>query len=351
MLMHRQARFAPESVRLALASAAELDAVVEAADPAHGFLRAVWAEAAAPDLVAGWVAWRGDGSPLAALPLVRRKVGPLAVKEVAGCYWPFRSFPIAADASVEELVSLLSDPDLPKVVGRVWRLGPVFDNDPSVALLRMAAPLAGWTMLTRQLGTCYEIDVAALRSEGPWPRPSTMKKNRWRERKLSEIGRLAYASFTGSTWTGAERDALAEIERHSWLAKLEGGAALHFADSVQRRFWEQVASDPLVAPMLFGTILSVGGVPAAFAFGMQVGSIRYNLANNYDERFAEHSAGRTVLIRDFEQAVAAGVERISWGSGDAGYKTDMGARPGPEILDLLLVRSRALAAVIRRRWR
>jgi CelD/BcsL family acetyltransferase involved in cellulose biosynthesis len=102
--------------------------------------------------------------------------------------------------------------------------------------------------------------------------------------------------------------------------------------------------------MLFGSILSVGGEPAAFTFGLQVGTTRYQIANNFDQRFKQHSAGRTLLLKDFERAAADGVRRISWGSGDAGYKSEMGARPGPEIMDLLFVRSRLLAVPLARYW-
>jgi hypothetical protein len=44
------------------------------------------------------------------------------------------------------------------------------------------------------------------------------------------------------------------------------------------------------------------------------------------------------------------VETIGWGAGDPGYKSEMGARPGPDILDLLFVRG-PLAALARPLWR
>jgi CelD/BcsL family acetyltransferase involved in cellulose biosynthesis len=245
---------------------------------------------------------------------------------------------------------MLGMPELKRALGKVWRLGPVFDDDPAAKRLIGAAAAAGWSVLTRPLGTSFEIDVAALRSEGPWPRPSTMKKNRWREKKIAEQGALEIAHFGGTDWTEAQRDAIARIERGSWLAGLNGAAALQFGDAARRRYWETVAGDPVIAAMLFGSILSVGGVPAAFTFGLQVGTTRYHIANNFDARFKQLSVGRTLLLRDFEQAATSGIERISWGSGDAGYKSEMGAQPGPAIVDLLFVRSRPLSAVARRWW-
>ena len=68
------------------------------------------------------------------------------------------------------------------------------------------------------------------------------------------------------------------------------------------------------------------------------------------ERFAGRSPGRILLYRDFQEAVAAGIETIGWGAGDPGYKTEMGAEPGPEILDLLIVRGAVRAALARPFW-
>lgn len=350
MLMTRDAQLAPGRLHIVQASAADADAAAQGADPQHGFLRAVWSEAAAPRHVRRWAALRSDGSPLAVLPLVARRLGPLTINEVAGCYWPFRSIALAADATGGETAAMLAAPEMKRALGRVWRLGPIFHDDPAAVRLQQAAPAAGWTVLRRSLGTCFEIDVAALQADGPWPRGSTLKKNRWREKRLSEAGAVEITSFTGTNWSARHRDAIADVERTCWLAKLDSKAATQFADPAQRLYWEQVAGDPVVASMLFGSILSVGGVPAAFTFGLELGGARYHIANNYNERFAEHSAGKLLLLKDFEAAARRGIRRISWGSGDAGYKSDMGAQPGPEIVDLLFVRPAPLALPLRRLW-
>jgi CelD/BcsL family acetyltransferase involved in cellulose biosynthesis len=241
--------------------------------------------------------------------------------------------------------------EMKRALGPAWRLGPVFEDDPAAVQLRKAAESAGWAVLTRRLGTCFDIDVAALQAEGPWPRGSTMRKNRWREKQLAESGAVEFRTFSGANWTAAERDAIAEIERKSWLASLGDAAAFQFADAQRRRFWEQVSADPVIGSMIFGATLSIGDVPAAFSFGLQVGSTRYQIANNFDQRFAAASPGKVLLYKHFSQAADCAIERISWGSGDSGYKTDMGARAGPAILDLLFIRARGLAPLIQTIWR
>jgi len=346
--MRRDVQPARERLHIVPATPSDLDTAAAAADPRHLFLRGAWVAACEGARLSAIL--RGDGSALAAFGLVDRHVGPLKVREVAGSYWPFRSMAVAADAAPHEMTAMFADRAMRRVLGRVWRLGPVFADDPSANKVRQAAVASGWAVLERQLGSCFEIDMRALTAESAWPRASTLKKNRWREKKLGEIGALESRRFTGADWLAEDRDAIAGIERNSWLAT-EAGAGLQFADERQRRIWEGVAADPELAAKLCGSILRVGDTPAAFTFGLRVGPTLYQIANNYDERFAQYSPGRTLLIREFEQAARDGIERISWGSGDAGYKSEMGAQAGPEIIDLLFVRPKAAAAALGRLWK
>jgi CelD/BcsL family acetyltransferase involved in cellulose biosynthesis len=350
MLMTRRDPVPGGMRQVARGTDAELEAVTAAADPSHAFLRSAWYRASAGDRLETIVARKGGGPPLAAFPLVARRWGPLTLREVAGCYWPFRSVPLAREADAGELAVLFADRSFRRATGPVWRLGPVFDTDTAAGKLMQAAAQGGWTVLTRRLGTCFEIDLASLVAEGPWPRGSSMKKNRWREKKLAELGELEVSHFTGADWSEADRDAIAAVERNSWLARLDQRAATQFADERQRTIWERATEDPAIAAMVFGSIMRVGGTPAAFTFGIEAGCTRYQIANNFDERFAQHSAGRTLLMRDFERAAQRGIERISWGSGDAGYKSELGAAAGPEIVDLLFVRPKTLVPLLRRIW-
>jgi CelD/BcsL family acetyltransferase involved in cellulose biosynthesis len=109
-------------------------------------------------------------------------------------------------------------------------------------------------------------------------------------------------------------------------------------------------SDPLLARSLACSMLYIGGAPAAFAFTLEAGPIFHCIANGYSERFAKRSPGRVLLYRVFASAADRGFRTICWGAGDAGYKSQMGAEPGPEILDHLFLRSRPLAALLKPIW-
>jgi CelD/BcsL family acetyltransferase involved in cellulose biosynthesis len=328
-----------------------IDAAAANAAPEQAFLRAAWfraASAGAADAIT-LAGSRPDGRVLAALPTVRHGRWKFLGRSVPGSYWPFRSIPVAADASGAELESLLSDAAARAALGRVWRLGPVYESEAGAGRLVEAAAAAGWSVLERRLGTSFLIDLAAKRGDGVWPSSKTLRKNRWIESRLAEHGPLDFTTIQGTGWTDAAFDTLAAIERNSWVVKRGGDAK--FASPAQRRLWQEAVKDPALAAMMRAALLSIGGTPAAFAFSVEAGKTRHYIANGYDERFARHSVGRALLYRDFAHAIEAGCDRIGWGAGDSGYKTEMGAVPGPAILDYLMVRGPLLAAALRPLWR
>jgi CelD/BcsL family acetyltransferase involved in cellulose biosynthesis len=319
------------------------DAVAAAAHPSHDFLRWAWFEAAAPGRIQAIAAHRDGGGPIAAIPFL--PAGRFSPARIPGSYWPYRSFPVAADVTSAQMTAMLAHSSLRSALGRVWRLGPVFADDPTAARLIEAAPAGGWTALVRSLGTSFELNLATLQPKG-----ATLRKNRARERALEEIGPVEWRFFSGEEWTAADRDAIAAVEANSWLAGLGSGADTKFLDPECRRIWERAAADPAIARMLRCSLLTVGDAPVAFTFGLEVGKVRYMIANNYDGRFAKCGPGKLLLYRDFAAAAERGIARIGWGAGDPGYKSEMGAAPGPEILDLLFVRGTALAALLRPFW-
>lgn len=323
-------------------AAACLDQLAFAAE-GLGFLRAAWFEATADSSLMTLVARRPDGEPAAAIPLVARKPKAARLREVPGSYWPFRSLPLADDCSDAELQALLASPGL----GRAWRWGPVPADDPALARISGLAPGCGWTMLRRRLATTYRVDLKRLAGEGAWPSTKTLRKNRWLERRLAEHGELEFANVGGPAWNDDALDTLAAIEAESWVGD-KGDTK--FVNPAMRRVWARALRDPDLAAMLSCSILRVGGVPAAFTFSVTSGRTRYYIANGYSARFAEGSPGRILLYRDFVDAVAAGIEAIGWGAGDPGYKTEMGAEPGPELVDCLFVRGRMIGALARPFW-
>lgn len=325
---------------------AALNQAAESADPGHAFLRRAWFEAAGEELTT-LVATRADGRAVAALPSYRAKPG---LRAVPGCYWPFRSFPIAVDASDAEVAAFLSAPLTRRTLGPVWRLGPVLENDPTLARLVKVARPSGWRVLKRHAGTSYEVDIAEERKAGPWPRPSTLKNIQKQEKKLARLGSIGWRHIAGSGWGAAALDDLSQIERNSWVGSRSEGDP-KFLHPARRQGWETALADPVIAQLITAGIILIDGEPVSFSFGINAGRTRYSIATSYDERFAKHSPGYVTGYRTYFEAVEGGVDLLNLGTGDGGAKSSMGAAPGPDMVDCLFVRNPLAAAVLGPVWR
>jgi len=317
--------------------AASIDAVAGSAASSHRFLRYGWFAAAlqAYGGAARTLTVAREGEAMAALPIVQAGPGWLGLASVPGCYWPFRSFPVRADAGVEVAEALLAR--LARTV-KALRLGPIYDGDPGLELLKAAARAQGWAVLDRFVADSYLLDIAAQQAEGIWPRNSTLRKNRFHEKHLADHGALDWRFVSGTDWDAAAFDALAEIERKSWIAARTDGSDAKFTEDGHGSFWRAAAADPVVAGMMWAAVLRVDGAPAAFSFDLNAGALKYAIANSYDPAFAKHSPGKLLYYRNLVRAIEDGIARVDWGAGDSGYKRVIGAERGPAIRDWLFVR-------------
>lgn len=343
------------SVEDGLSSA--LDEVSEAAEPSRQFLRRAWFQAAVDAYACGLprtlVGRRADGRPVIAVPLVSMRRGLPMLRTVPGCYWPFRSFPIAEDLSVDEMAAFLSESSIRRALGVAWRVGPMNADDPVLNLLVRAAEHGGWGTVLRRVATSYVLDFNKARTEGPWPRGTTLRKNRFHEKHLASHGALEWRFVTGQDWSACVFDDLAAIEMKSWVGRNTDRRNAKFIPGGNRTFWEAAARDPDLAARMWAAVLYVGGDPVAFSFDLDCPPVKYAIANSYDEALAKHSPGKVLYYRNLVASMDRGVRRVDWGAGDSGYKTTIGAEPGPEILDLLLVRGRRFGSLATRvvgRW-
>lgn len=317
--------------------AASIDAVAGNAAPSHRFLRYGWFAAAlqAYGGAARTLTVAREGEAMAALPIVQAGPGWLGLASVPGCYWPFRSLPVRADAGVEVAEALLAR--LARTVNAL-RLGPIYDGDPGLELLKAAARTQGWAVLDRFVADSYLLDIAAQQSEGTWPRNSTLRKNRFHEKHLGGHGELDWHFVSGEGWDADAFDALAQVERKSWIAARTDGSDAKFTAQGHGGFWRAAAADPVIAEMMWAAVLRVDGAPAAFSFDLNAGALKYAIANSYDPAFAKHSPGKLLYYRNLVRAVTDGTTRVDWGAGDSGYKRVISAERGPAIRDWLFVR-------------
>ncbi|MET3725197.1 GNAT family N-acetyltransferase [Sphingomonas trueperi] len=331
------------TVRLHTGLADALDDAATGAAEGHRFLRRAWYAAAlqAYGGTARTLVVEDAGAPVAALPLVAKGPRWLGLAEIPGCYWPFRSFPVAEGACPGSAEALLGG--LARQV-RALRIGPIQDGDPALDWLKAPALATGWTLLDRQVADSFLLDIAAE----DWPRGSTLRKNRHLEKHLAAAGALAWE------WGAPDVDALADIERRSWVADRTDGRDAKFTPEGHGAFWEAALHDPVLAEMLSAAMLRIDGRPMAFSFDLITGTRCYAIANSYDPAVAKHSPGKLLQYRNLLRVRDRGVTLVDWGAGDSGYKQTMGATRGPAIRDWIFVRPglEAFAArLLRGAWR
>jgi CelD/BcsL family acetyltransferase involved in cellulose biosynthesis len=316
--------------------AAAIDTVAERGAASHRFLRFGWyaAALAAYGGQARTLVVEEDGAPVLTLPFV--PFGPAVVRMAAvpGCYWPFRSFGVAlgtSDAALKVALSVLASHV------NALRIGPVQDDDPAVHALVSAARAQGWIAIDRQLGESWTLDLPRPDTASePWPRNSTLRKNRFHEKHLAEHGVPEWRFLSGADWpTGFA--ALGTVEAASWVGQADRTDP-KFARGAHLAFWQAAAADTALAAMFRAALLTIDGDPAAFSFDIDTGDLLYAVANSYDPRFAKHSPGKLLQWRNLVTARDRGVRRVDWGSGDSGYKQVLGARPGSPIRDWILLR-------------
>lgn len=310
-----------------------IDRVAAMARGAWRFLTRGWFAAAGSEEIVTLLLSGAEGVPLIALPITMMNG---IIRTVPGGYWPFRSFPVAEQATPEHMAALLRDPSARRALGRVWRVGPLYADDPALGLLRQAAGRSGWHVCERRIATSWLLDMTALAAEGEWPRNSTLRKNRFHEKHLAGHGALTWRFARGAEWTPQLFADLAAIEARSW----HGGASdPKFLPGPHRDFWEKLSRDPDQAARMNAALLYVDGEPAAFSFDLDVDGRKYAIANSYDPAFAKHSPGKCLYYRNLVDAMGRGIGLVDWGAGDGGYKQTIGATQGPEILDCLIIRT------------
>ncbi|MGA1800453.1 GNAT family N-acetyltransferase [Sphingomonas sp. 4RDLI-65] len=321
--------------------AAAIDTVAERGPQSHRFLRFGWyaAALAAYGGEARTLVVEEDEAPVLALPFVPLGPRPLRMAAVPGCYWPFRSFGLALGASESAFKAALAT-----LAGTVnaLRIGPVYDTDPAATALIAAARAQGWVAIDRPIGDSWSLDLHPVVDGQPWPRNSTLRKNRFHEKHLAEHGVPEWRVLSAADWPAAFAD-LGAVEQVSWIAHDTDRSGMKFTSDGHLAFWQAAAADPVLAEMFRAALLTIDGVPAAFSFDIDTGELLYAIANSYDPRFAKHSPGKLLYWRNLAGALGRGIRRVDWGAGDSGYKQVIGAQVDAPIRDCILLRPGAPA--------
>lgn len=346
----------PLTITMADGFPPELDTLAARNLSGHGFLRAAWYRAgemgrgASGNASGGktLVVQRTHGAVIAAIPTV--PFGPAIgrARKVPGAYWPLRGALISPDCNMLELAQAL-ECRVARSLGPVWRLGPARMDDAATLMMIDAAQLAGWRVLSRAAGTAWRIDLDDARAKG-WPKVSSAKRVRRIERRLEGLGQIEWRYVRGRAWDDNVLAQLGAVEAASWIKTATDGSGAKFMTPQQRDLWRQALSDPVLAEMLCATILLINGRAVAFTFDCDDGPVQYGIAGSYVSELAKYEIGKLTNYRAVIDAIADGQQLMDLGTGDSGYKREMGATEGYLLADLLFVRNHTAARLLASVW-
>lgn len=266
------------------------------------------------------------------LPLGTQRIGPFAFASLCGSYFPSRGVPFRGDPARLAAASLPLLRDMGSSAG--VRLGPVPEDDP---LFRALAPVLerdGWSVTRRKVGTDFILDNPG----GAEAYQKALSNNRRKKidyywRKLQEAGDTTLRHFTdaGADWTAVIRD-IQTVEVAAWVAR---DGEPRFLGSRNACYWARLTADPWFGRALNVWIIYHCDAPVSFALALDSGDTRYVIANSFDERVAQYRTGTKIYQQLILDAFERGLTRINIGMGDTGYKSGWGARPGPDLADMV----------------
>ena len=324
-----------------------IDSLARRATSAQSFLRSAWYRAWAGGSGQTMILNGADGAAIAAVPTMKASPAVLGLRTVPGCYWPFRSILVADSATEEDLVKAFSHSFAIKALSPVWRMGPVSAQDPTVQHVSRAASLAGWSVLQRPVGKSWFFDLA---SGNGLPGKSTAKRLRQYERRLAELGRVSWRRVSGAEWDQTTLDQLGKVEEESWVGRATDGSGAKFLQPAKRALWRDVLRDSHIAEICQATIVSLDDRPIAFSFDMLCETVQYAIACSFSEDMGHFRLGNIVTCNQLNYAREKGIATVHLGTGDLGYKRQMGATEGEDHVDLLFVRGRIKAGLLALKW-
>lgn len=300
--------------------------------PERAWLAAVW-QADIADHVTARPGWRGPvrflvvrnpaEEAIAILPFAKQRYMVLDFLSLAGLYWPHRGLPAeshACEAIAVEIAEVCTNAT-PRYC---LRFGPVTADDPLMPRLIEQLELRGWRNLVSPRAARWIVDLPdsteAFRSRLSRDRVKGIGRT---ERKLQrEHPSVRVCKFTRENcgdWWAVLRD-LGRVERDSWLPERSGDFL--FEAPHLRSLWMELFSMVCVDLIPHVWLIYVGDQPVAYSFALDTGRVRHSIACHHSKAFRKYSLGFLLDWKQFEDAIALGIQRVDLGHGDSGYKRE-----------------------------
>jgi CelD/BcsL family acetyltransferase involved in cellulose biosynthesis len=307
--------------------ATEWEALTDASkgDPfyRHEFIR-IWLDNFAPHTkLRVLLARDGDGSLLAALPLIEERAQMLGM--------PVRQLVAAANDHSCRFDLIANHIDGEKVgrafwahlaADRGWDLLRISDvpEGGNAWHLYNAAMNGGYPVHAQESLNSPYICLPTTSAEMQARLQSKFRANlRRRRRKLEEKGRVTVERITGGIELQGKLEEGYDLERSGW--KGQGGTAI--AQSTQTwGFYSELARTAAYGGYLSLYFMRLDGEPVAFQYGLTREDHYYLLKPSYSEAHAECSPGQLLMAEVLEDCIARGVKEFDFLGPDMIWKRD-----------------------------
>jgi CelD/BcsL family acetyltransferase involved in cellulose biosynthesis len=270
-----------------------------------------------------------DGRVVGIVPLAKRRYHGLAFWALAGYYQPHRGIVCVHDRQ-DEICAALAQALLDmQGWNEVLRFGP-YDTAVAERLLlvgelarrcrRLVCFDQERTIVARNIPSSPEEYRSLIHGH------ASMKRVLSYERRMQREGEASIRHHRNPSGDELRQmiEDCAAIESRSWLTNTEEGRP-RFISQESRRFWEHVCAHQLGPQGQLNVWLAhFNGEPVAFRFTITTGSIRYMIANQYDQRYERFRLGWILYLRDLEDCAQHGVRTMDLGNGNLKYKSRWG---------------------------
>ncbi|MGH7097852.1 MAG: GNAT family N-acetyltransferase [Stellaceae bacterium] len=230
----------------------------------------------------------------------------------AGLFLPYRSLPLAGDgAAMAATCAAMAEALIDRLRSRLGlRMGPVSAQDPMCNALVAALRRYGWDVGTLPAGHAFVVALPDTVPKFERINAGLVRRINYYERRLHRAGKpdiVRYGGSGGSDWE-LILSRVAAIEQNSWVAKNNG--TMLFAIPTARRFWDKVLSDEFLSSCVTIWLLYLDGRPISFSCGLDIGNVKFILANLYDEAFKTYRCGNILTRHVLTGAIEGGQRRV-----------------------------------------
>lgn len=268
-----------------------------------------------------------SGMLVGLLALGRPRIGPVPVHSFGGHSAPHRG--IVAAFGLESMVGsaigkFIADRNWPFL-----QIGPVLKSDP--ACQAMIQELQEQNVFLRHHDSREEITLHAPDTWEEYCREFLSHRQVRRlgsdERRICRAGNMNIRHYRRPSpdETANMFVALKSIEAHSWMAT-RPDAVPRFTNEALLSFWHRLTDDCL-SPRdhLDCWVMTLDERPVSFCFTLTCGSIRYVIANNYDNSVRRFKTGSVLYRHMIQNGIERGIRRFEFADGSLHYKSRWGA--------------------------